>query len=527
MGFAAGFNSGASAVNAYHARQRQEKLDERDGEIHAERMAEIADAKKLKSDLSSASKPATFSENTPTLDTGDGARVYGMENGADVAGSDARQFQRMAPASAPPTQGQAFAVNGTAVADKPAMQAAVKSYDDGANDRIAQAYRANGKPLDALNMSNAVMENKAKSMGLESAQLKFANEKFNTGVLEEIDSDPADWTKGAAKLLTKTQVGSLAGVTVNPMVSADGKTVNFVGTDADGTSKPIATLPNTPQGRLQFTQQLMKATPEQKISWLAENGKAARDGAKDTRDERKVEILEKNSETSAKAQAANEKKIDGMIAGLIGGRRNGEGSASGVPLQEIYKRLETDFSTKDPDTLKTTKDIAAISTVRNLILQMPSAKSGDVDGAYLQAMQVYQKAQAIGKGDPAKTKQALAQILGGGSQQESYPKGTDSQIQQVRKIHGGAGPMQTAAANAATPDKSARAPWSYASQKASVDKDRNEMQVAKQAKAEAEKLAAEAQDKLVEERRRAFLLSRGANQATTNLVTTPINFSQR
>lgn len=332
--FFAGLGSGYLKADRQKTEdERQAKKDGQDTELFNARMDEINQAKKLNADLSTAAKPATFSENTPTLDTGDGAKVYGMDNGADVAASDARQFKRMAPDAAPPVQGQTFAVNGTAVPDKGTMQSTVKAYDEGANDRIAQAYRANGKPTEALNMNNAIMESKAKSLGLETAQLKFADDKFNRDVLSRLDANP-DWTQGAAQLLTETQLGRLAGVTVNPVMSADGKTVSFVGTGTDGTSQPMATMPNTPEGRLAFTQQLMKATPEMKISWLAERGKAAKDDAAAALKQenwlkdytlKEAEVKSKGELRVAQAEAA---ALRGSIAA---GRASANGPGAGAP----------------------------------------------------------------------------------------------------------------------------------------------------------------------------------------------------
>lgn len=326
--FFAGLGSGYLKADRQRSEdERQAKKDGQDAELFNARMDEINQAKKLNSDLSTASKPATFSENTPTLDTGDGARVYGMQGGADVAASDARQFTRMAPQAPAPTQGQAFAVNGTAVPDRATMQSTVKAYDEGANERIAQAYRANGKPMEAINMSNAVTQAKANSLGLETAQLKFADEKYNRDVVDKVDAH-SDWSIGGAQLLTQTQVGSLKGVEVTRLISPDGKMVSFVSTGPDGPGQPLGTFENSLAGKRQFLERLRKAPIESKIAVMADHAKTAKADAaaqeQAARDERKVTAIEKNADT-------NSRKTDGMMMGLIGGGRGGSGGGGGQP----------------------------------------------------------------------------------------------------------------------------------------------------------------------------------------------------
>lgn len=194
--------------------------------------------------------------------------------------------------------------------------------------RFQAELERQGKPLDAMNISNALMENKAKSLGLEAAQLKAADDKFNRDVLSRLDAEP-DWTQGAAKLLTETQLGGLAGLKVAPVVSADGKTVSFVGTAADGTSKPLAPpMPNTPDGRLAFTQQLLKASPEMKISWLVERGKAEQAAAKLALDERRVATTEKRNDAMAY------KLMGGGGGGSSGGGRGGQGESGSTGLPD-------------------------------------------------------------------------------------------------------------------------------------------------------------------------------------------------
>ena len=441
MGFASGFSAGANAVNSYESRKRQEKLDEQNAALHAERMDEIKQAKSDKQALRDAGAERTTMQGTAVTTGAGDKNLYSDPMQAANAAEDAKIEAEMRGQQPSMVNMQTATgitgkmAQGHQITTDPVDLKAINGAEAKAG-RFQAALDAQGKPMEAMQMSNAVMENKAKALGLETAQLKFANEKFNTDVVNKINAS-TDWTKGLSQILTETQLGRLKGMTVNPVVSADGKMVSFVGDGPDGPSQPLATFPNTDDGKKQALQMLHKAPIETQISYLAERGKAASDAEKAALDERRVAAVELRANTDAKKLEALFLRGTGGSGGGGSGNGAGNSGARGVPLQDIYKRLESDFTVKDPTTGESRKDVGAIATVRNLVLQMPAAQAGDVDGAYLQAMQVYQKAQAIGKGDPVQTQQALAQILGGGKQ-EAYPKATDEQIKKIREVHGGA-----------------------------------------------------------------------------------------
>lgn len=283
MGFASGFSAGANAVNSYESRKRQEKLDEQNAALHAERMDEIKQAKSDKQALRDAGAERTTMQGTAVTTGAGDKNLYADPMQAANAAEDAKIEAEMRGQQPSMVNMQAATgitgkmATGHQITTDPVDLKAINGAEAKAG-RFQSALEAQGKPMEAMQMSNAVMENKAKKMGLEVAELDFANRKFNTDVLAGLDADP-DWTKGAAGLLTKTQLGRLAGMTVTPSVSADGKTVSFIGAGADGAGKTLATLPNTPQGKLQFTQQLLKASPEMKVSWLVENARTAKDEA--------------------------------------------------------------------------------------------------------------------------------------------------------------------------------------------------------------------------------------------------------
>jgi hypothetical protein len=116
------------------------------------------------------------------------------------------------------------------------------------------------------------LEQKAKKLGLKVAELKFADDQFNRQLGQTFAETP-DWTQAAAQVLTKTQVGGLANVTVQAVPSQDGKKVDFVGQTQEGKQKVLATFDNTDAGKAQFLQRVMRAPVETKLGWIMEDAK--------------------------------------------------------------------------------------------------------------------------------------------------------------------------------------------------------------------------------------------------------------
>ncbi len=166
--------------------------------------------------------------------------------------SDGKRFETMADA--------------TAAAEKANTPEAI-------NARQAAFMQANGKPLEALQMNNAVMDSKIKKLGLSRDEAKFADEEFNRKLMKDLDANP-DWTVGAAKILTDTQVGGLNGLTVSARPSKDGKTVDFVGVGQDGTEKVLKSFKNGAEGKAEFLQTAGRTSFENKLNFVVEKAKA-------------------------------------------------------------------------------------------------------------------------------------------------------------------------------------------------------------------------------------------------------------
>lgn len=274
VSFLAGMGAGyIKAKDKALEQERQAKDDAWKDEQRGRQRQEWAASDKLNADLKDAAAPVQVQEGAGGFvkpDTMDNRDVGLPENAGQPNGGL--------------MQGQ-FKVADQSFADRTAADKAAGDANSttGIASRTAAAYRQNGKVSEAMNMENAVMEQKAKKLGLDVAELKFADDQFNRQLGETFANSP-NWTQAAADVLTKTQVGSLAGVTVQAVPSQDGKKVDFVGQGQDGKQKVLATFDNSDAGKAQFLQRVMRAPVETKIGWIVEEAKAQQVQANADRD---------------------------------------------------------------------------------------------------------------------------------------------------------------------------------------------------------------------------------------------------
>jgi hypothetical protein len=255
---------------------------------HAARMDEL---KRLKADrqaLVDASKPIAMTEGAGGM-----LKPETMDN-RDVGLPD------MAAAPNQGLQQGAYSVAGKSFADKAAAQTelAAQNAPAAAQARRVMALQNNGDFQGALNLENAGLEQQSKRLGLQAEELKLANTKFNTELTTQLDAD-ANWATSAAGILSKSNMGALAGVKVNAVVSADGKTVDFMGAMPDGTTQTLKSLPNSDVGKAMFLQSAMKASPEAKIEYIHGRAKEKQTQDNSDRDFKERETANKNSQSNS------------------------------------------------------------------------------------------------------------------------------------------------------------------------------------------------------------------------------------
>lgn len=248
LAFLGGMGSGYLAQKDRNVElERQARQDAQAAELHNARMDEINLAKKNQAALTAAGQAATVNENAATLDTGAGAKVYDMAGGADIAASDARQFNLhplpiTAAADAAPdapdpvaapraVTGSTYSVNGVGY-DKAAGIKAAADFNspDAVNARTAQALRATGRPMEAMQLESA-----AKTAKLSDLQLADAKWKSDIG------KAMAAGHEGIADLVSRSQADGLAEHKLKAVKNADG-TVTYNKVGQDGTLMPIPAL---------------------------------------------------------------------------------------------------------------------------------------------------------------------------------------------------------------------------------------------------------------------------------------------
>lgn len=293
--FASNFTkSYQQARDTEYERERQAKEDAWREEQRGWERDRQSKASKLESDLAAAAAPVSVEQPNDVIKDDDGNDMPAVP--AFRVGT--KRFATM---------------------DEATGIAAAQNTPEAVAARQAQAYQSNGKPMDGISMTNAIMDQRLKKLGLTEAEAKFADQEFNRKLNETIGQSPDFWS-GAAKVLTDTKAGGIGGVSFRAVPSSDGASVNLVADGGDGQGKPVASFPNTPEGQAAFMQRFAKADITTKITWLNEQARAKAAAEKAGLEERRTAVLERNA-------ATNERKLDGLLLRGMGG--SGAGARNG------------------------------------------------------------------------------------------------------------------------------------------------------------------------------------------------------
>ncbi len=407
--FLAGMGGGyIKAKDKEYERERQAKDDAWREEQQGWQRADRAEKDALRTSMKDAFADRSTIEGTAVTGTS-GTNLYKDPAQAQAAADEARieaEMRGESPSAVATMKATGITGNmskGHKITTEPVDLSSLNSRD-AKMARGVNALMAAGDPEKAISMENTVMENQAKKLGLNVAQLKFADDQFNRKMQETLSRE-GDFWGNASQVLTDTSLGGLAGVQVKPVVSADGKTVQLVGMK-DGKEQVMLSAPNTAEGQLAFVQRISKADPATKIGWLKEGVDREAAQAKAALEARKVEVQEGRLNFA----------MNGGVAGLRGagsasGRGAGAAQSGTLNIDAVDKVLAPMFKTTDPVTNKETQNHGAYLTVRSLATRMPAAEQGDAVGAALQAAQAYEVALTNAKGDHAKAAQLLAAAM--------------------------------------------------------------------------------------------------------------------
>lgn len=328
--FLAGMGGGyIKAKDKEYERERQAKEDAWREEQQGWQRADRAEKDALRTSMKDAFADRSTIEGTAVTGT-TGTSLYKDPAQAQAAADEARieaEMRGESPSSVATMKATGITGNmskGHQITTDPVDLASLNSRD-AKMARGVNALMAAGDPEKAIGMENTVMENQAKKLGLNVAQLKFSDDQFNRKMQETLSRE-GDFWGNASQVLTDTSLGGLAGVQVKPVVSADGKTVQLVGVK-DGKEQVMFSAPNTAEGQLAFVQRISKADPATKIGWLKEGADREAAQAKAALEARRIATLEQNANT-------NERKLDALLmrgagAGSSSGSSSGRGAGTG------------------------------------------------------------------------------------------------------------------------------------------------------------------------------------------------------
>ncbi|RUP35580.1 MAG: hypothetical protein EKK45_00820 [Curvibacter sp.] len=253
-------------------RERQDKMDQivLDRATRDKADADRQDAERAQ--IAAAAAPTAVTGAAPQVQFGEDQPV--QYDDASAAGSDARQAARMGiSATVTPTR---WAAGGQTFGSEAEAAEAAKKFNtpEAANTRIGAVLRGIN-PERGVAFERANQQAKLGGMQVQRTEQQEADDKFNRLMLENFQR-LGPW-QGAARMLTETGAGGLAGATVRPVVSPDGKTVKFMSAK-DGEENDMGlTYENSPAGVQRLLYDSSQLDPRTKIEWLRDLNKREED----------------------------------------------------------------------------------------------------------------------------------------------------------------------------------------------------------------------------------------------------------
>lgn len=392
------------AQDKQYERERQAKDDAWREEQQGWQRADRAEKDALRTSMKDAFADRSTIEGTAVTGT-TGTNLYKDPAQAQAAADEARieaEMRGESPSAVATMQATGITGNmskGHQITTAPVDLASLNSRD-AKMARGVNALMAAGDPEKAISMENTVMENQAKKLGLNVAQLKFADETTRRQMSNALASG-ATWHEGAAKFVTQSQYPTIKDVKGESVVSPDGKTVTLFAVMPDGTRKTAGTYPSDETGSIKFMEQFGSLPIETRIGLMQGRATAATDQANKDRDftlrEREVKLRQ------------DALLMRGAGAGSSSGRGAGTGASQpgGLNMSDVDKQLAPMFTSDDPVTGQKKLNTGAYAFVRSLATQMPAAAQGDAVGAALQAAQQYESVLSRVGGDHAKAARVI------------------------------------------------------------------------------------------------------------------------
>jgi hypothetical protein len=363
---------------------------------------EVTRLKRDRASLADAGKLATVNPDGAVLSLADGTNTVYSDPG--VANSDFLQLRRseeatgtqtlartadgtmpQAPQSAPVANNKAYST----LADANAA-AAEYNKPEAVNDRIANVYRDQGNPLQALQYGTA-----AKQASL--ADMEMASKVWGKDLRDAMINGHG----GISKLITRSQGSQLAGKEVKDVDNGDG-TVTYHKVNKDGTTEalPGLTFKNSPEGVIQAAYMLdSNITPESRYTHSINEKKQTED-----RDMKLKELKLKERELEeVKIPTAESRAALAEIRVQLAQFRAGNTASLTPPIwnDKADEFLKSRFTSKNPDTGAIEVDGHGLQFAKQVALARAQQNGGDVTTALGYAFDIDSKIKSSTKGDPA------------------------------------------------------------------------------------------------------------------------------
>lgn len=245
--------------------QRQMTLDAQSKELHDERMEEVKRNKANRQSDIEAAKPVVAQNAWEQS-------VQGMtpEQQQDLA--EKMSYGEVEGTKTYEVQGKSYG------ADKAASDVALAQANtpEAKQARLVQNMRNTARFSEADQLETAHRQGKAADMTLrtgeraeKAAKLQEANTVWNTAVMDSVKKH-GNVHAGLAAIMSESEIGPVSGVKFSSVPSKDGKTVQYIATDASGKQSVFKTYATGEAGAMEALQDSMRVSPETQLQFMAE-----------------------------------------------------------------------------------------------------------------------------------------------------------------------------------------------------------------------------------------------------------------
>lgn len=322
------WNNAQSAQERQLERERQARLDARAQEVHDRNVKMWREEDQTKADIKDAS--ATRETVAGTQTTAGDTKVFSQtpENAAAMQRllANEAELTGAAPVQAPTTAMTGQMARGHQIG----ATAEGQNTGDARNQRVVDALIKNGQIERAATMESTALEQRAKRLGLNRAELEWANTQYN----QRIGNYFATMKPGeaVAKIVSDTKLGGLEGWTAEATPNKDGKKTDIVATGPNGEKKTLLSFDESSKADiLALRQRFAKVDDATQIGWISEQVKTEQAQANADRDygirlaDLEIRANEAKSKQEERALRAEIAQLRASRAGGGGGGGSGAG----------------------------------------------------------------------------------------------------------------------------------------------------------------------------------------------------------